>query len=127
MCFVLRINKQKCNRISKEGLDLSSFYFHVNLSKDLEKYASDCGSGALFFLTTLFHIHFLLHFLYLHLLGHVKQSTFHRASASLQLLRAVDTGRRRRAAVFAGAVFSQHPLTEALLGLCERPRGQKGS
>lgn len=75
----------------------------------------------------MFHLHFLLHFLDFHPLGHIKQSTFHRPSAGLQLLHAVDKGRRRRAMVFTGAVFSQCPLTQALSGLCHQPKGQKGS
>lgn len=29
--------------------------------------------------------------------------------------------------VLAGAVFSQCPFTQALLGLCDQPKGQKGS
>lgn len=91
---------------SKEGLDPSSFYFHVNLSKELDKQAPDWCSGALFFLATLFHVPFLLHFfLDFHPLGRVKQSTFHRASAALWLVHAVDTEKEEGRDVCRSRVF----------------------
>lgn len=49
MCFVLRINKQKNNKVSSQGLDHSSSYFNVNPPKQPEKQAPDWCLGALFF------------------------------------------------------------------------------
>lgn len=71
MCFVLGINKQNQNKISNQGSQLFLLPCE-HIPKESEKQSPNLCSRSLFFLTSLPHLHFLLHFLGFHPLGPCK-------------------------------------------------------